>query len=97
MYFVYIVKSLSHNTRYVGSTNDIDKRINEHNFGKCRYTSGRGPWKLIGYETFSNIEEAKKRERTLKHNPRILKFLKKRALATFQASAALQQNMQVMG
>lgn len=43
------------------------------------------------YEEFPSIDEAKRRERALKDNPRMLKFFKKRALATLRVSAALQQ------
>ena len=66
MFFVYVIKSLSHKNRYVGSTDNIDKRIREHNLGKCRYTKGRIPWSLIFSETYSTRNEAMKRERFLK-------------------------------
>ncbi len=55
-----------HNTRYVGSADDIEKRIWEHNFGKCRYTSGRRPWKLVYKEIFKTRSEAMRREKFLK-------------------------------
>ena len=66
MYYVYIIKSLNYNTRYVGSTDDINKRINEHNLGKCRYTSGRKPWQLIHKEEYQTRREAMRREKFLK-------------------------------
>ena len=94
--FVYLLRNLE-GKFYLGWTTDIIRRLEEHNLGKSYYTKTRGPWELIAYETFSNIEDAKKRERTLKNNPRMLKLLKKRALATFRVSAALRQSMQVMG
>jgi len=66
MYYVYVIKSQSHDTRYVGTTDDIYKRLNEHNLGKCRYTSGRRPWRLIYKEKYPTRGEAMKREKFLK-------------------------------
>jgi putative endonuclease len=66
MYYVYVIKSISHNTRYVGSAKDISKRINEHNAGRCRYTSGRMPWQLLYQEEYSTRSDAMKREKFLK-------------------------------
>jgi len=66
MYFVYVIQSSSHGTRYVGSTEDPEKRLNEHSLGKCRYTKGRKPWNLIHKETYTTRAEAIKREKFLK-------------------------------
>ena len=66
MYFVYVIQSLSHNNRYIGSTDNVIKRVQEHNLGKCRYTSGRRPWELVYKETFKTRSEAMKREKFLK-------------------------------
>jgi putative endonuclease len=64
--FVYVLKSESHGNRYIGQTDDIVKRLEEHNQGKCRYTSGRRPWKLIYQEQVGSRSEALKRESFLK-------------------------------
>lgn len=66
MFFVYVIQSLNHLTRYVGSAENTEKRIEEHNQGKCRYTKGRRPWKLIYQEKYSTRSEAMKREKFLK-------------------------------
>lgn len=66
MYYVYILLSLSHQTRYVGSTADVNKRLKEHNLGKCSYTSGRMPWQLIYVEEYNTRTEAVAREKFLK-------------------------------
>ena len=94
--FVYLLRN-SEDGFYLGRTTDIKRRLEEHNSGESSYTKSRGPWELVAYEEFSSMDEAKKRERALKNNPRMLKFLKKRALATLRVSAALQQSLQVMG
>ena len=65
-YFVYVLVSETHNTRYVGSCENVSKRLEEHNAGRCRYTSGRMPWRLIFREEFLTFSEARKRENFLK-------------------------------
>ncbi|MFA6411037.1 MAG: GIY-YIG nuclease family protein [Candidatus Buchananbacteria bacterium] len=66
MFYVYVLKSLFYNNRYVGSTNNVVKRIEEHNAGKCRYTSGRRPWKLLYQEQHDSRSNAMIREKFLK-------------------------------
>jgi len=66
LYKTYILKSISHNTYYYGSTEDINKRLDEHNRGKVRYTKGRRPWVLHYFEEFDTRIEARKRERFFK-------------------------------
>jgi len=65
-YHVYVIKSVTHATRYIGSTDNVLKRLFEHNNGKCRYTSGRKPWKLAYQEKYDTRSEAMKREKFLK-------------------------------
>jgi len=66
MFYVYVLKSINHGSRYIGSTDNPEKRLAEHNAGKCRYTSGRRPWKIVYLEQFARRGEAMKRERFLK-------------------------------
>ena len=62
MNYTYIVEC-SDGTYYCGWTNDIDKRISDHNAGKgAKYTKPRLPVKLVYYETFETKEEAMSRE-----------------------------------
>ena len=51
MFFVYILYSSSLEKYYVGSTDDVDKRLDQHNLGKGNFTSKGIPWILI--TTFS--------------------------------------------
>jgi putative endonuclease len=71
-YFVYVIKSETTGGIYIGQTNDINRRLEEHNNplrGKKRkYTKKRGPWKLVYFEDFSTREESIIRERTLKNH-----------------------------
>ena len=65
-YFVYVIQSASHHSRYIGVTQNFNKRLVEHNNGKCRYTKGRRPWELIYIEEYDNLSSARKREIFLK-------------------------------
>ncbi|MGB8319656.1 MAG: GIY-YIG nuclease family protein [Ignavibacteriaceae bacterium] len=38
MWFVYIIKSLNYNFIYIGSTNDLKRRLGEHNAGFSKST-----------------------------------------------------------
>ena len=53
-YFVYIIQSESSGIFYKGFTEDYIKRLYEHNNDFSRYTSGKGPWKLIYVEELSD-------------------------------------------
>ena len=66
-FFVYIL-GCSDGTYYVGSTNNLEKRLYEHNFAKsgAHYTKIRRPVVLKYSETVSNLGEARKREAELK-------------------------------
>jgi putative endonuclease len=64
MFYVYILESRSH--RYIGRTNNLKRRVLEHNAGKNSSTKAYIPWELIFYETYLNNEDAIRRERYLK-------------------------------
>lgn len=66
MWCVYILRSIKDKRTYCGSTNDIDRRLNEHNSGKVKSTKYRKPFKLIYLEGCRNEIEARTREKYLK-------------------------------
>ena len=58
-------------TYYTGWTNNLDKRLKDHNEGKgAKYTKPRLPVSLIYYEEFQTKEEAMRREYAIKHMSR---------------------------
>ena len=67
MYNVYILKSIRQKRYYIGCTENITKRLNEHNTGKTKSTKPFAPWKIIYTETYEDKKEAYKREWHLKH------------------------------
>jgi putative endonuclease len=66
MYFVYVLKSSIDGRLYKGMTNDIQRRIYEHNSGKHKSTAPYCPWKLVYKEIVNNRQEARERELYLK-------------------------------
>lgn len=65
-YFTYVIYSQSHNRFYKGLTQNIEKRLEEHNRGLTSSTKFYKPWTLIFSEEFSSRDEARKREKFLK-------------------------------
>jgi putative endonuclease len=47
MFYVYIIYSSSLEKYYIGSTEDLQKRLVQHNSGKGNFTQKGIPWKLI--------------------------------------------------
>jgi putative endonuclease len=66
MFYVYVLLSLKNNRFYVGRTNDLKKRIQEHNQGLNSSTKPYRPWKLIYYEASLEQTDSIRRERYLK-------------------------------
>ncbi len=66
-YFTYILRC-SDDSLYTGSTNDMEKRLHEHNNLKswAHYTKIRRPVELVYQETFETMSEARKREYAIK-------------------------------
>ena len=66
MYTVYVIKSLKDNRLYYGFTNDIKRRLKEHNEGKVLSTKSRVPFELVYYELAETIIIARKKEKYFK-------------------------------
>jgi len=66
MFFAYALKSQIRNYIYVGLTNDVDRRLIEHNSGYNKKTKAYKPFKLIYSEKFQTRQEARLKEKYLK-------------------------------
>ena len=75
MYYVYLIKSEKRDEIYVGSTNDLKRRLNEHNNGLSISTKRYMPWKLIYYEAYRIEADARNREAGLKNHGNALREL----------------------
>jgi len=78
MYYTYVLKESSNPSFYIGHTSDLKKRFTEHNSGKVIATKKGIPWKLIYYEAFLNLVEARDRELKLKQRGLAWQELKRR-------------------
>ena len=77
MFYVYVLK-LFNNSLYIGYTNNLERRIDEHINGKSKYTQSKRPLKLVYYEAYFSEKDARKRERKLKQFKQGCKHLKNR-------------------
>lgn len=66
MYFVYVLQSETSGKYYVGMTDDVNRRLVEHNSGKTTSTRKCRPWKVVHTESFDDRQSAWKRERQIK-------------------------------
>ena len=66
MYFVYAIQSLNWNYIYVGITNDVERRLKEHNNGYNKTTKPYLPFTLIYMEKLNSRSLAREREKFLK-------------------------------
>lgn len=70
MNYTYILECKD-GTYYTGWTNNLEKRLKDHNDGKgAKYTKARRPVVLIYHEMFETKEEAMRREYAIKHMTR---------------------------
>lgn len=65
-YYTYILQSTRDNKFYVGYTNNINRRLEEHNSGLVVSTKNRIPLKLVYWEGSLSQKDALKREKYLK-------------------------------
>ena len=75
MFYVYILRT-SANTLYIGQTNNLEKRISEHQsktIKSSKYVRSFSFFKLVYSETFKTRSEALKREYKLKQLSKIQK------------------------
>jgi putative endonuclease len=66
MIIVYAIKRLERNYIYVGMTNDLNRRIQEHNNGENKSTKSYRPFILIYSESFPDRVSAREKEKYLK-------------------------------
>jgi len=65
-FYTYVLESLRDGKRYIGYTENLKRRIEEHKKGLSFSTKFRLPLMLIYYEACINQKDAKRREHYLK-------------------------------
>jgi len=69
MHYVYILESLGDTKHwYVGITNDLERRLREHNAGDSIHTNKFKPWIIKNYTAFLDRKKAEAFEEYLKSN-----------------------------
>lgn len=78
MWYVYIIRSINFpDQEYIGATEDLKRRLTEHNAGRSTHTAKFMPWELAWYSAFPDKQRALAFEKDLKsHSGRA--FAKKR-------------------
>jgi len=66
MYSVYILQSINSGRYYIGHTDEITRRLTEHNSGMSKYTRRERPWKLVYTENYTTRSAAMRRELEIK-------------------------------
>ncbi len=66
MFYCYILYSEKSDKYYIGSTGDLEGRLQRHNTSNHGFTSNGKPWKIMYFETFETKQEAITREFQLK-------------------------------
>jgi putative endonuclease len=69
-YWLYILESKKDGTYYVGTTHNLEDRIERHNQGRVKYTQPKRPWKLVYSEEHPDRSSAMKREYEVKSHKR---------------------------
>ena len=74
-YFVYILANVMRGVLYVGMTNDLIRRLIQHRSKAVpAFTRDYGTYRLVYFEEYSSVLEARAREHTLKRWRRAWKF-----------------------
>jgi putative endonuclease len=70
MFYLYILQSESSGRYYIGQTDNLDRRLAEHNNPECISSKTtkrfKGPWELVYSEKYPNRSAAMARERQIK-------------------------------
>ena len=88
LFYVYILESAKDGKRYIGFTNNIRRRLEEHQKGESFSTKYRLPMKLIYLEGCLSEVDARRREKYLK-STRGDRFLNKRLIHYYLIKAKL--------
>jgi len=65
-YFLYILQSQKDGSYYVGASENVETRLDQHNRGAGKSTRARRPWRLVYTEEHNTRSEAVRREREIK-------------------------------
>ena len=84
MFTIYALRSGKDGRIYVGMTENLQRRLAEHNKGFVESTKSRSPFELIYYEAYKAEGDARKRESSLKLRGQARNQLKNRLFKSLQ-------------
>ncbi len=84
MWYVYLLSNSE--KRYIGYTNDLERRLKEHNSHQNKSTQSGG-WKITYYEAYLKQEDAIRREKRLKQHGRAKQELYKRCSESLKGNS----------
>lgn len=86
MFYVHVLKSAKDGITYIGYTDDLRRRVQEHNAGTQISTKAHAPYRLVYYEAYAAKADAKYREQNLKRFAKAYGQLKRRIKNSLDAS-----------
>jgi len=78
MHWFYVIKSQKNGELYFGSTNNLVRRLKEHNDNRTFSTARYSPWKFVYVEGYASREDSIHREEQVKHYGKVYAQLKRR-------------------
>ena len=78
LYTVYVIQSKKTKDLYFGFTTNLSERLKHHNDGINQSTKFGIPWILVYCESYRSEEDARAREKGLKHYGNARTYIKKR-------------------
>ncbi|MDO8600919.1 MAG: GIY-YIG nuclease family protein [bacterium] len=78
MFYFYVLQSLKDKNLYFGYSDDLRRRLKEHNDGRVSATKNRRPLECIYYEAYKAKKDARERERQIKRRAKAHISLKRR-------------------
>jgi putative endonuclease len=78
MYYVYLLQEIGRGRHYIGYTNNLERRLTEHNLEHNGFT-GKGQWSLVYFEAYLSKEDAQEREKKLKQDGRSRRYVMERS------------------
>ena len=64
---VYVLQSIKNKRYYIGSTDNIERRMKQHNSGYVSSTKNIMPLKLVLFQKCDTLADARKLERKIKN------------------------------
>ena len=84
MFYFYILRSQKDKNLYFGYTDDLRRRLKDHNISKVISTKKRKPFEIIYYEAYKSEKDARQRELQVKRRAKSFISLKRRLVNSLQ-------------